>query len=292
MSPVLALVLAASAFVQADVARVRESADANAKVLARLRIGARVEVAKTEGEWSQVSAPMSGFISAEMLGPKKPKLDALLKKAKAATGGEQAKWLERAVALDGTRKDNWVALRKTASGEKAKAIDSLLAGKAPVYVAACYQQEWTVLAAYVPGRGFGYRVEEPGADEEEPRDDETEASKKRRAVAEALAIELGGASWFTAAGKPVDAELLGAHASEVKSIDGRRHYVKLGACSPKGALLFSVPPALAPKVKAIPKLESDHLEEEQSSYTDAFELEVKDGEKTEKLSVTVMVSGC
>lgn len=80
---VVSIALAAPLFVQASVARVREAPEG--PVAHRLRIGSEVAVEARQGDWAQVrlvgrpdAHPVAGWVHADLLGPQRPRLDALL----------------------------------------------------------------------------------------------------------------------------------------------------------------------------------------------------------------------
>lgn len=199
---------AAEAFVLADVLRLRAQPAEKAPVVARARIGTRVELREERGDWARVRLgtvegwTFDGWALRSLLGPAPLGRDEALSRAERSQGAERIGWLERAAAIDPARRETWAALAEALEaagrGDRARHARGMLAGTNPGFLATCN----TLVAEWTPGTperklSGDFSRESPGA----PLP--PEGVRFRRELVR-LADELPAAAWFRFGGGMVD----------------------------------------------------------------------------------------
>jgi hypothetical protein len=211
----LLLLLAAApdsetAWVTADVLRVRVPSGPDGAVVGRLRIGADAIVHERKDGWARVEVgPVRGWVLASHLGPKPIGLEQALRAAKAAKGAERIEWLERVVALDGGRRAAWESLAAAYHAAKLASQEAfarkVLDGEAPLYYfSACgrIDASFSAAAGFAPVAGVAPMPEENGGNT-------PETDGVRKAMGK-VAESVTSVAWFPADGKPAGFPQAGA----------------------------------------------------------------------------------
>lgn len=205
---------AAAAFVLADVLRLRSGPAEDAPVVARIRIGTRVEVREERESWARVAvrwmeeSPLVGWTRRSLLGAAPLTREEALARADAAQGSERMGWLERAAAIDPRRRETWLALAQAqeAAGAADRALRSraFAEGRLSGFLATCRDLDAVgtavVLAAeWSPGRGTRRLTDQHLYEEANPPD----GAALRRELAR-LVDEVPAAAWFRFGGPPLE----------------------------------------------------------------------------------------
>jgi len=154
------------------------------------------------GAWALVDCgALSGWAAAEHLRDGPIGLEQAVAEAERATGKARWEWLERVVALDASRPGAWAALadayRADDRGEKERHVRDLLAGRLPLYIAACGR----VQVAFLPGSARDRRFQEL-REVADPSAGDVQDSPEWKGLA-AVASRLSGIAWWPADAKPV-----------------------------------------------------------------------------------------
>ncbi|HET8538428.1 MAG TPA: SH3 domain-containing protein [Anaeromyxobacter sp.] len=218
----------ATAFVLADVLRLRSEPAEKAPVVARLRIGTRVEVREERGEWRRVAfgahewSRVVGWTRRSLLGPAPLRRDEALARASAASGAEKIGWLERAAAIDPGRRATWLALAEAqeaaGAADRAQRSRAIAAGGLPGFLATCrvLDEAGTVIvlaAEWSPGQDTRRLTDQLLSEEEHPPD----KAALRRELAR-LVDEVPAAAWFRFGGAALEGSPF-ARAEVVKELD-------------------------------------------------------------------------
>jgi hypothetical protein len=189
----------ATAFVLADVLRVRSGPSESDAVVARLRIGTAVELREARDAWARVrlgpaGEEVEGWVPRALVGGAPPTLADALARASAAQDAGTITWLERAAALDPGKAETWralaEALERAGRPDRARHSRGMSAGAVPGFLASC----GTLVAEWTPGteeRPLAREFARDAPDGPLPRD----AGVFRRELAR-LADELPAATWF------------------------------------------------------------------------------------------------
>lgn len=132
--------------------------DLSSPVVGRLRMNMQVEVVAKRKGWTQVTTRgISGWAPTPSFARKPLTLEKAVKQAQSASGVEKIEWLERIVALDGS-KEQWTALgnayAEAGLAEKAKYVRDILEGNTRVYLSMCSEHRQLVFAVYDRNEGL------------------------------------------------------------------------------------------------------------------------------------------
>lgn len=222
-----------TACVNADVGNVRVLAGEGEDVIARLRIGTRVFVRETRGEWTRIDAGAAkGWMKNGLLSSDCPALEELVGKSTSATAPADAvRWADRALALDPFAPEAQAAAasayaKAKIGGVKAIALMELRDGKTAVFLASCRDAE-AMLVAQVKPAGLEALLTS------------TELLPPPSDLA-VLLPALSGATWFALAPDGTSARVDGTpfpapSLATSEGVDGLPR-VRLGACSAPGTL--------------------------------------------------------
>jgi hypothetical protein len=186
------------AYVVADVLRVRAAPDATAAEVDRLPINHWVNVHERRDEWARIELPSGdpgGWVSAELLAPKRLRQNEALGRARAAkTDEERLTWARRAVAQDGTNEEAWRLLAAVAEATQphiAERARATVAGTRAYWVAVCEADSTLAIAGLV-------RADQDHRFEPLPvvHPQETEATAAQLRPLQRIANQLRATSWF------------------------------------------------------------------------------------------------
>lgn len=144
-----------TAYVFADVLRLRADPGEGGATVAKLRVNTELTVAEERGAWSRVSVPdrgLEGWVLTSLVADAPVDAAFAAEKATGAVGDERWQWAERAVALDGTSRASWKLLRAAYAAsrrtDKVRWVDQVLAGRSPGVLAVCYEGMALVIARF------------------------------------------------------------------------------------------------------------------------------------------------
>lgn len=130
-------------YVQADTLRLRAEPSLDAEIVGHLGINTPTVVIERRGEWAKLRLfdqdKSEGWASYRFLADQELSFEVAMESASA---GDPITWLERAVAIDGTRREAWENLKKAYLKARRKTdaarVQDMLRGRTPsVYVAVC-----------------------------------------------------------------------------------------------------------------------------------------------------------
>jgi hypothetical protein len=160
ISFVATLVLAAgepSSYVHADLLRIRKEPEATADIEGVVRINTQLSVAETKGDWSRVvhtPSEVSGWVLSKFLAAQPLTVAALEAELTKAEGPARLGILERLLALEPNKKERYPPLleayRAANQKDRATYLERVIAGEAPMYIAACEVPHPTAVESGVP----------------------------------------------------------------------------------------------------------------------------------------------
>jgi uncharacterized protein YgiM (DUF1202 family) len=210
-----------TAYVFADVLRLRAEPGEGGATVAKLRINTELTVSEERGSWSRVSVPdhgIEGWVLTSLTADAPVELEQAAEKAASTQGDERWQWAERSVALDGTSRAQWKLLRAAYAAsrrvDKTKWVDQVLAGKTPGLLAVCYEEKALLIARF---NGSG-------------------------AVSSGEDASIEGLPWYRIGEN--GPELLPGTPfvrTELASTRGNQQVLTMGACGDDGALYATIP---------------------------------------------------
>ncbi len=196
-------------FVQASVVNVREKPSDKANLGGKLRINTAVFVGEHRNGWVQVSytnrsmPALTGWTREDMIGPAPVTANDAAQKAITATGPLDAvRWWERAVAIEPTKSDWWMSLKRAyATAGKVDLeqwVERVRSGKERTYLARCLDFPEGAKVAEVSQVALLGVVEASGEVRALTWGDgmTAEQQKATRTEVNALRLELAGIPWY------------------------------------------------------------------------------------------------
>ncbi len=147
-----------NSYSQSHMLSLRSKPDAASPAVGRLRMNMPVEILEKRKGWAHVTTRgVSGWAPESAFARKPLTLEKAVKKAQSASGMEKVEWLERIVALDGS-KEQWTELGKAYAeaglAEKNRNVLDILAGNTRVYFSMCSDRRQLVFAVYERNKGL------------------------------------------------------------------------------------------------------------------------------------------
>lgn len=242
-------------YVQTEVLSLRTEPSESASVTSQLRINTRVRVWDKQNGWVDVSGlGLHGWAPRSQFAKKPLTLDEAVKKAQSAAGAEKVAWLERAVAVDGSKESVWrlllAASEEAGLKDKARHARDFLDGRVPVHIAICYNGAITLLGTYSPTSGLKKLL---AADDLAAAKQLSEATGLKLVAADDLAAakRLSVATWYRSdqdiplQGTPFpDPSIREVGQLPDQGIDYTMLYLDMGEC-PKNGGIYATAPIIA-----------------------------------------------